>query len=574
MEYSCKRCNVSFTDVKKLHQHEQIYHTRKFACLHCNFVSYKLIYMLKHLTESNHTGRVCSICLFESDDSAGMKRHLDDHRHNLPFMCSICSERFKTRTDWSRHSSAHTTDTSYVCKICDMSFKRNSYLHNHVLTHHSEPKHLCELCGYTTPFKSFLTRHKLKHSTKSIACPVENCEFTTAREANLRSHMKTHSAEKAFKCHICNVKFTQDKNLRRHMHLAHNPKATAFQCPGCCYVNSRIDKVKKHIADAHPSETTVMNQFQEKYEAAKRRPPSLLPKYSRSNQNAKERKKATFQPLAQEINSQMGDPLRTDIMQNPTDSTRTNSSKTGGSSMVKQTVLMSEATGEIAIMSIQEGQPIPVASLTSTSLLTIGNFREGTGSVTLNETTGVLTLNNINSESTGAVFLNESTGELSYINLNQESRQVEERPDKIQTDMSYDVEFSTLLNEETGEISTVQEQSDRVNNLCEDDMFDSFDIDAFNEDSFDCFDEFDGYLFDSFNPSGGGGGENEPTIENFLNEFTGELLKESSPLDNNTIVSGQSGKDIWDPVCSLEPSLGLGDMFSETKLNEFTGEFV
>jgi hypothetical protein len=427
--------------------------------------------------------------------------------------------------------------------------------------------------------------------------------------------LKTHENEKPFKCTICNVTFSLDKNLRRHMQLVHNPNVSTFRCPGCSYSNFRIDKVKEHCKRAHEGDDKVRKKLHQLYEKSKTlKTQHIIPKYSRTKVPkpiTKTKINNSSVSHSQELSSHkecnliipstktcFSEPSPKNISINKEElnfsqlssvmstSERGRDNPQGAvNSSSKQTVFLSETTGEITIIGENKGQPISIASVTSTNLLTIGNFREGTGSVTLNETTGVLTLNNINSESTGAVFLNESTGVLSYINLNNdncESMKIDDCNTNSFTGFN-NTEPATLLNEETGEISTVAEKIASNNLMNDDDMFDSFDIDMFNEDSFDGFDEFDGYLFDTF---GNNGVENESEMVNFLNEFTGELLVDSKTVKEENNLSAdlgsvtQSSQSIaqniaWNNVCPIEVNMSENhNVLNQTLLNEVTGELV
>ncbi|XP_024084704.1 RE1-silencing transcription factor A-like [Cimex lectularius] len=282
-----------------------------------------------------------------------------------------------------------------------------------------------------------------------------------------------------------------------------------------------------------------------------------------------------------QINTDIGKSMLQGIKKGLPDTQASSSPRDFVNESVKKTLFLNKNTGEINILSSTKGKPIPIANVTATNLLTIGNFREGTGSVTLNETTGVLTFNNINSGSTGAVFLNESTGELSYIDLNGEN------PEEI---YSQKVELNemeqTQLDEVTGEIvkidngKTVEKKED--NNI--DEIFD-FDMENFNEDSFDGFDDFDELLFDNVNTENQPEHQEENNVQKRvhfmmpgnqtprLDEMTGEFTFDETSC---------STADIWN---ELKPFRDVDEVEDDSLLenvnsgsynfllNEITGEF-
>lgn len=541
-EYNCIKCKLRFSCFKMFEDHKKVFHKRQFICLSCNFTTFKLSYIVYHLINMNHEESCCSVCLFKAKDSNSLKVHLQDHKNDFPFKCYECGNLFKARTSWLRH----------------------------ILLHNSEDKphssHVCEVCGFVTPYESVLERHSLKHNklNKTFTCPVIPCSFSTYSKYNLKQHMFTHENDKYFICKVCSLKFSQEKNLKRHMQTLHEPKIDPYKCFRCDYKSTRIDKMKGHCNSLHPGDDEALNSVLKQHKEKK--------SINSNNNNYEEAKKNinvdtksisdSSRPLEQKLDNSCTADM--DNLKQITDQQMNLTSVNGNK---KRTFILSETTGEFNIISENEGEKIPVASVTSKNVLTIGNFREGTGSVTLNETTGILTFNNINSESTGAVFLNESTGELSYINLNKDSISMDvEKPEP-----KYCREVRTQLNEFTGEIFTVDNEK-KLQDLNEDDsLFDTFDMDIGNEDSCDGFDDLDGLLFDPIDI------EDTNNIDLFISKNDTEPLKNIPHLNEATgelsfdMGSQNSNINIWNSHCSL-PEEEVEDPY-RLLLNEVTGEF-
>ncbi|CAB0013491.1 unnamed protein product [Nesidiocoris tenuis] len=194
------------------------------------------------------------------------------------------------------------------------------------------------------------------------------------------------------------------------------------------------------------------------------------------------------EPVQQEIIlGQNGSPVRGD-----SEKSREDEPKEAGMDNVKtpsnRNTLLMDSKGDISIVNSDKNN--------SVTLRNIGNL---TGSITLDEKTGILTMNNINS---GSVFLNETTGELTYINL--EPQKETESSSKAAVPQnegnSNDVTFEfTKLDEFTGEIVRVASPPGADENNSTEQENDPCDMDLVNDDSLDGFDDFDELLFDVFN---------------------------------------------------------------------------
>lgn len=524
-DLSCSKCHLKFTSRLKYNHHKKVFHTKQFSCLSCDFTTLKLSYMVFHLMNMDHDLTCCSICSYDAPDKHSLKIHFQDHKSDFPYKCYSCGNVFRARSHWLRHSVLQS------CKTCQES--HNSEQNDHGVSHTTPNS--CRVCSTHIDFRGKQFKKRMT-ANKVFQCPVTPCTFTTRYKCNLKDHLSSHNVVKSFSCEMCSLRFTLKKNLMRHLETVHTQERDLYECNLCDYKNARIDKAKIHCETSHKDDSQALCHIMKQHFRKK----SHQSRKRRSVEKTRNKETNTEFDISATGNG--GDNEVKPVVSNEEKITELSNNVTG-----KKTFILSETTGEFHIISENKGEAISVASLTSTNVLTIGNFREGTGSVTLNETTGVLTLNNINSDSTGAVFLNESTGDFSYINLGNES-------------MSID----------TGEMAKCNENETPD---C-DDMFDSFDMDLGNEDSCDGFDDLDGLIFDPVefeNPDIYLPNSQDSNLTEIphLNETTGELSFDHIETQTNSqkIWSSKSGSN---PKQAQEDS---NDSYT-LLLNEFTGELM
>lgn len=553
-EFDCKKCKLKFNSSKMFDTHRNTFHAKDFMCLFCGYKTFKLSYILFHLINMEHDENICSICLYETPDRVSLVEHLNDHKCDSPFRCYNCGTLFKVRREWQQHMLCYNKGTYN----CESSLESEGNLNPFVMTCNDLcANYICEICGFRALYKSTFERHMSKHKekTEQFKCPITSCSFSSRYKYNLKGHMLKHNTSKYFSCDLCALKFTQERNLKRHIQTVHSKQDSVYMCSRCDYKNARLDKAKAHCEMWHPNDSLALKFILDQHEVKK----TTFPHNSKNNIQKPSRKA-------------LDTVTESDVRQNnsnsvlPEDNIETSFKNSDlanevSPKNVKKSYILSETTGEFHIISENEGEQVPVASVTSTNVLTIGNFRKGTGSVTLNETTGVLTFNNINSESTGAVFLNESTGELSYINLGKESLNMD-----IGSDCDKTSGFQAHLNELTGDIND------------DDFNFDSFEMDIGNEDSCDGFDDVDGLLFDPIDVGDterldlfvSNSGEDSPKVIPHLNETTGELSFDYIESRNSVYKAWQSNQSSYRNETNLESNT---DESYRLLLNEVTGEF-
>lgn len=86
--------------------------------------------------------------------------------------------------------------------------------------------------------------------TKKRVCICRFCSKVFSSQANLESHLRTHTGERPYGCTICGKKFSQFWNLKIHknIHTGERP----YQCSLCPEKFSDPSNLKKHQKRHHP----------------------------------------------------------------------------------------------------------------------------------------------------------------------------------------------------------------------------------------------------------------------------------------------------------------------------------
>lgn len=131
--YKCSHCRKSFTELKKLHVHQQA-HERAFGCNWCGKGFYQ---------------------------SADLRRHLRTHTGERPYLCTWCSKSFSQRSNLRRHVRIHTGERPYQCAHCERSFSDSHTLKKHQRKHYDE-HYNCSLCDQSFTVARSLQLHLVK----------------------------------------------------------------------------------------------------------------------------------------------------------------------------------------------------------------------------------------------------------------------------------------------------------------------------------------------------------------------------------------------------------------------------
>ncbi|XP_055308316.1 gastrula zinc finger protein XlCGF52.1-like [Sitodiplosis mosellana] len=223
--------------------------------------------------KANGKRHKCSLCDYDTNFSADLKKHMLKHTGERPFPCSVCQKRFTQKQHLQSHMKTHVDEFLFSCSNCSQGFHRSeekvehesgckvrrhechlckefstlnkTKLKRHLRVHTGERPFECDQCLKRFNQSSALKRHRKSHANsrplkikcsscfKSFAQQKEkddheaNCKqrgyrcdlcksYTTDQKTNLMNHMRIHTGEKPFRCEICAKYFSQKANLNQH----------------------------------------------------------------------------------------------------------------------------------------------------------------------------------------------------------------------------------------------------------------------------------------------------------------------------------------------------------------------
>jgi hypothetical protein len=101
-------------------------------------------------------------------------------------------------------------------------------------------------------FVQVQTMQTASHKMQTYCCAWRECDYTSRDLANIRRHIRGHTAERPFKCTHpnCTYNAAQREHLQRHQ-LTHDTRAAkkGFECPhtSCDYASNRRDHLQRHL---------------------------------------------------------------------------------------------------------------------------------------------------------------------------------------------------------------------------------------------------------------------------------------------------------------------------------------
>lgn len=136
----------------------------------------------------------------------------------------------------------------HSCYHCNKQFRCQAQLETHVRTHTGDKPYTCMYCPRRFTQKHNLTIHLRIHTgEKPFQCEI--CSKTFSAQGNLHAHLKIHTGQRDHVCTLCNKSFITSSELTRHM--SKHRGIRNFKCDLCtnAYVYARdlkLHKLKKH----------------------------------------------------------------------------------------------------------------------------------------------------------------------------------------------------------------------------------------------------------------------------------------------------------------------------------------
>nr|XP_042902723.1 histone-lysine N-methyltransferase PRDM9 isoform X2 [Parasteatoda tepidariorum] len=195
---ACNVCSSLFTSVDAMERHRRKHphqgHDRRHRCPHCVYSTNLSCNLRRHL--ATHTGERrhgCPHCHKTFTEKGSLKAHLRIHSGERPFSCGVCGRDFTQKGHLEVHERSHSGIRPYRCSTCGRDFTHSSHLQAHIRIHTLQRPYKCSTCQYRANTSTHLNSHVILKHTKQFP----------------------------HKCHLCERGFVQPSHLKRHKDSTH-----------------------------------------------------------------------------------------------------------------------------------------------------------------------------------------------------------------------------------------------------------------------------------------------------------------------------------------------------------------
>ncbi|XP_037075453.1 zinc finger protein 425-like [Pollicipes pollicipes] len=254
----CGCCDVSLADPTEAADHLVSAHTSNYMCIVCLQMYSRQEQLIDHMNASH--------------DSAPVDPEQPDASDPVAAVYGELVRRLETRA--RRLQLSLLGRTAVRCPYCTQTCSLH-YLRTH-LYKHKTAGFRCRVCEKRFKFPVSFQKHLLLHAGRADKCP--HCDSVFTGRSGLRSHLRTHSAERCFACDLCQKRFkfkqTCDAHRRRAhgggaakvchvcgaefrlqyqltVHLARHRNGRTLRCPLCPRLYELNLDLKRHLYSKH-----------------------------------------------------------------------------------------------------------------------------------------------------------------------------------------------------------------------------------------------------------------------------------------------------------------------------------
>ena len=202
-EYICDHCDKKFPR-KRLHKHMK-HHRVYVNCPDCNYELNRKLLRNHRKNECKHKDFSCTRCNVTFTDRTSLNRH-NSENHQENDVCPMCGKEFITKYYLKLHLKTHSEDFKFECPQCPKKFNMELKLKLHMNTHNAEAKYVCNLCGQAFRHRYPLAVHERKH-TNNYAHFCDLCDQKFYRHYDLVRHRRRHTGEMPYQCTYCDRSF-------------------------------------------------------------------------------------------------------------------------------------------------------------------------------------------------------------------------------------------------------------------------------------------------------------------------------------------------------------------------------
>jgi uncharacterized Zn-finger protein len=154
LSFICHPCQLTFSKVQHLEQHEAAVHAIGGGGDTGSTFEKKPKTALKC---------ECTRCGKRFRDAYGLRRHFASHTGERSIPCNFCEKRFTELNDLHVHLRTHSGEKPYECPICKQRYRQKAHLISHYRTHTGEKPYPCTQCGRCFSTSTGLAKHHRVH---------------------------------------------------------------------------------------------------------------------------------------------------------------------------------------------------------------------------------------------------------------------------------------------------------------------------------------------------------------------------------------------------------------------------